>query len=96
MKLSEKTRKDLLELREKYASDLKNDIMPFWLEHGYDRENGGIYTCLDREGNLMDTTKSVWFQGRCGLIAAYAYKAIVKNPEWVELSKSGIDFIEKH
>lgn len=96
MKLSDKTKKDLLELREKYASDLKNDIMPFWLEHGYDRENGGIYTCLDREGNLMDSTKSVWFQGRCGFIAAYAYNAIEKNPEWLELSRSCIDFIEKH
>ena len=96
MKLSEKTRKSLLELREKYASDLKNDIMPFWLEHGFDRENGGIYTCLDREVNLMDSTKSVWFQGRCGFIAAYAYNAIEKNPEWLELSKSCIDFIEKH
>ncbi|MDE6176225.1 MAG: AGE family epimerase/isomerase [Paramuribaculum sp.] len=70
--------------------------MPFWLRHGYDRENGGIYTCLDREGNLMDTTKSVWFQGRCGFIAAYAYNVIEKNPEWLELSKSCIDFIEAH
>lgn len=96
MKLTDETKKSLKLFREKYASDLRNDIMPFWLRHGYDRVNGGVYTCLDREGNLMDSTKSVWFQGRCGFIGAYAYNVIEKNPEWLELSKSCIDFIEKH
>lgn len=96
MTVDEKTRAELTALREKYRTDLVDDIMPFWLRHGYDRVNGGVYTCLDREGNLMDTTKSVWFQGRCGFIAAYAYNAIEKNPEWLEFSKSCIDFIEAH
>ena len=22
----------------------------FWLKHGFDREHGGVYTCLDRTG----------------------------------------------
>lgn len=44
----------------------------------------------------MDTTKSVWFQGRFGFIAAYAYNNIEKNPEWLAASKSCIDFIEAH
>ena len=24
----------------------------FWLENGMDKVNGGIYTCLDREGKI--------------------------------------------
>ena len=36
----------------------------FWLDHGMDPVNGGIYTCLDREGNVCSTDKSVWTQGR--------------------------------
>ena len=44
---------------EVYRKDLTDNIMPFWLNHGLDRENGGVYTCLDREGRLMDGTKSV-------------------------------------
>ena len=79
-----------------YKQELMTDIMPFWLEHGLDPVYGGVYTCLDREGNLMDTTKSVWFQGRFGFIAAYAYNLIEKKPEWLAASKSCIDFIEKH
>src|SRR3712207_3554394 len=44
----------------------------------------------------MDTTKSVWFQGRFGFISAYAYNHIEKNPEWLQASKSCIDFLETH
>ena len=51
---------------ERYHSDLTNNILPFWLTNGLDKEHGGVYTCLDRDGKLMDTTKSVWFQGRFG------------------------------
>ena len=82
--------------RERYLNSFKNDIMPFWLSHGLDRENGGLFTCLDRDGTLMDTTKSVWFQGRFGFIAAYAYNNVDKNPEWLAASKSCVEFIEKH
>ena len=79
-----------------YRNDLTGNILPFWLEHGLDRVHGGVYTCLDREGRLMDGTKSVWFQGRFGFIAAYAYNHVEQNPDWLAASKSCIDFIEQH
>ena len=80
----------------RYGDDLLTNILPFWLRHGMDTKNGGIYTCLDREGRLMDSTKSVWFQGRAGFIFAYAYNNVAKNDEYLNASKSCIDFIEKH
>ena len=79
-----------------YKHDLTADILPFWLANGLDRKHGGVYNCLDREGRLMDSTKSVWFQGRFGFVAAYAYNQVERNPEWLEASKSCIDFIEAH
>lgn len=79
-----------------YKKDLTDNIMPFWMKYGLDRKHGGVYTCIDREGQLIDTTKSVWFQGRFGFIAAYAYNRIEKNPDWLSASKSCIDFIEAH
>lgn len=81
---------------ESYKDDMVNNIMPFWMKHGLDRKYGGVYTCVDRDGTLMDTTKSVWFQGRFGFIAAFAYNNIEKNPEWLAASKSCLDFIEAH
>ena len=81
---------------ESYKRDLTENVMPFWMEHGWDKVNGGVYTCLDRDGSLMDSTKSVWFQGRFAFICAYAYNNVEKNPLWLEAAKSTLDFIEKH
>ena len=86
----------LLDCAKTYREDLINNIMPFWLKNGLDTVNGGVYTCVDRDGSIIDTTKSVWFQGRFGFIAAFAYNNIENNPEWLAASKSCIDFIEKH
>lgn len=80
--------------REKYRKDLTENILPFWLNHGIDRGNGGVYTCLDREGVIYDTTKSVWFQGRFAYILALAYNQIEAKEEYLTASKSCIDFIE--
>lgn len=86
----------LIGWRDRYRRELLDDILPFWLEHGYDKEHGGVYTCVDRAGNLMDSTKSVWFQGRCGFVYAFAYNNIERRPEYLEMSKNCIDFIEKY
>jgi len=82
--------------RDRYRDDLTEHILPFWLKHGLDRKHGGIYTCLDREGKLMDTTKSVWFQGRFAFIASFAYNQIERRPEWLEAARLTIEFIERH
>ena len=79
-----------------YRDDMLGNIMPFWLKHGLDLRNGGVYTCLDRDGSLIDTTKSVWFQGRFAFTCSYAYNHIEQNPEWLAAAKSTIDFIEQH
>ena len=91
-----KHRQYIEECRERYAGDLVSDVMPFWLKYGLDKVNGGVFTCLDRDGTLMDRTKSVWFQGRFGFIAAYAFNNVERRQEWLDASKSCIDFIEAH
>ena len=81
---------------ESYKKDLTENIMPFWMEYGLDRENGGVYTCVNRDGSLMDTTKSVWFQGRFAFVCSFAYNNVEKNQEWLDAAKSTLEFIEKH
>ena len=76
--------------------DLTEDIMPFWMKNGVDKVNGGVYTSVDKEGKLMDSTKSVWFQGRFGYVCSYYYNNIRKDEEILKASKSAIDFIEEH
>ena len=89
-------KKYLSEWRDSYRNDLVNNIMPFWMRNGLDRVNGGVYTCLDRDGSLIDSTKSVWFQGRFAFVCSFAYNNVDKNPEWLAAAKSTIDFIENH
>lgn len=87
---------ELSRYSEQYKKELAENILPFWLANGLDRVNGGFYTCVDRDGTLIDTTKSVWFQGRAGYMFAAAYNKVEARSEWLAASKSAIDFIEAH
>ena len=44
----------LLDCAKTYREDLINNIMPFWLKNGLDTVNGGVYTCVDRDGSIID------------------------------------------
>lgn len=68
----------------------------FWLKNGMDHKYGGVYTCLDRKGEIYSTDKSVWMQGRCGWIFAYLCHMYGSRPEWLEASRSCLDFLEDH
>ena len=62
-----------------YKEYLCNDVLNFWLENAIDSKNGGIFTCLDKKGNIYGTDKSVWFQGRALWVFSKAYNVIEKN-----------------
>lgn len=85
-----------LDTAAKYRAELTENILPFWLDNGIDWINGGIFTALDRKGEMMDTDKSVWFQGRAAWTFAYVYNHIETRGEYLEAAKSCIDFIEAH
>ncbi len=52
-----------------------------------DRVHGGVYTCLDREGKVYSTDKSVWMQGRCGWTFSYLCHVYGVRPEWLAASQ---------
>ena len=69
-----------------YQNILYADILPFWLHRGMDSSHGGILTGLDREGNIIEQDKSVWFQGRAAWTFAASYCA---NPDTSLLQAAG-------
>ncbi len=78
---------------------IKNELnvcADFWLKNGMDKENGGVYTCLDRKGEVYSTDKSVWMQGRCAWTFAHLCRLYGKKDEWMKASKSCLDFMEKY
>ena len=74
---------------------LKEKVLPFWLKTAIDYKNGGIYTCLDEDGSIYDTEKSVWFQGRALYIFSLAYNEVDKNPEYLKAAKAIYEFLPK-
>jgi N-acylglucosamine 2-epimerase len=79
-----------------YRETLLNNVVPFWLKNGLDPIYGGIMTCLDRDGSLVDDDKSVWFQGRAGWLFATLYNDVETREEWLDAARSCVDFIENH
>lgn len=84
------------ELLHIYRDGLLHDTLPFWIPRAIDRECGGYLTALDRDGTLLMTDKAVWFQGRFAWLLATLYQTVRPDPEWLELSRHGIDFINRH
>ena len=90
--------------RVEFATYCKNvlvhDVLAFWLAHGIDKKNGGIYTGLDRDGTIIETDKSIWFQGRALWSFATAYLLLAErgenHPEYLDACESLAIFIEKH
>ena len=85
-----------LRAHQKWIQEELERCTAFWLEHGMDREHGGVYTCLDRKGEIYSTDKSVWMQGRCGWIFSYLCHLYGVKEEWLAAAKSCIDFLEDH
>lgn len=87
---------DLKEVRNRYYSILTDSVLPFWLKNGMDKVNGGIYTGLDEDGCLLESDKSVWFQGRALWTFCTAYEKIDKKEEYLEAAKSLVKFLDDH
>ncbi len=87
--------KYLIETQKWVKEELDRSIN-FWLKNAMDKVNGGVYTCLDRTGKIYSTDKSVWMQGRCGWIFAYLCHVYGAKKQWLEASKSCLDFMEKY
>ena len=88
--------KELLVSQQQWIREELNRCADFWLTHGWDHENGGVYTCLDRWGNIYSTDKSVWMQGRCAWTYSWLCHLYGKKEEWMAFAKSCLDFMEAH
>ncbi len=79
-----------------YKQELLQNIIPFWMQHSPDREHGGFFTCLDRYGNVFDTDKFMWLQGRQVWLFSMLCDRVEMRQEWLDVARHGADFLEKH
>ena len=79
-----------------YRDGLLHDTLPFWLPRAVDEEYGGYLLFRDRDGSLLDTDKGVWQHGRFAWLLATLHSQVEARPEWLRLSRHGIDFLRAH
>ncbi len=84
------------ELASLYRNELLKNVIPFWERHSLDRECGGYFTCLERNGNVYDTDKFTWLQGRQVWCFSMFYRYLERRPEWLEIARCGAEFLKKH
>ena len=81
---------------EHYKDALFNNVIPFWEKYSPDREQGGYFTCLDREGKVYDTDKFIWLQCRQVWLFSTLYNKVAQKQEWLDMALLGAGFLEKH
>jgi len=84
----------------KYAGQYKNElfesVIPFWMNHSKDTDVGGYFTCLNRRGEVFDTDKFMWLQGREVWLFSMLYNKVEKKQEWLDMALHGAGFMKKY
>lgn len=83
-------------LAEQYKNELFNHVIPFWLEKSQDLEYGGYLTCLERDGNVFDSDKYIWLQGRQVWLFSMLCNQVEKKQEWLDCATQGGEFLKKY
>ncbi len=87
---------DFKQLSEQYKHELLDSVIPFWIEKSQDRECGGYFTCLDRDGTVFDTDKFVWMQGREVWMLSMLYNKVEHRQEWLDAAVQGAEFMRRY
>ena len=87
---------DFKKLALQYQKELLEKVIPFWEKNSKDEEFGGYFTCLTRTGDVFDTDKFMWLQGREVWMFAALYNQVEKKEEWLNMALLGADFMKKY
>ena len=85
-----------------YSKQLFERIMPFWLTHSIDREQGGYFTCFSNDGKqLLSTDKYIWGQGRMVWVLSRLYNQFSAvdpaiRDQYLDLARLGAEFLMKY
>ncbi len=84
------------ELCEHYRAALFDDVVPWWMSHSLDRQYGGYYSLLERDGRTWGTDKYMWMNGRQVWLLSHLYNTHEPRPEWLDAAALGAEFMRRH
>ena len=87
---------ELAKYAEQYKNELLESVIPFWMNHSQDPDFGGYFTCLNRMGEVFDTDKFMWLQGREVWLFSMLYNKVEKKQEWLDMALHGAEFMNKY
>jgi len=79
-----------------YKTELLESVVPFWMNHSKDSISGGYFTCLNRRGEVFDTDKFMWLQGREVWLFSMLYNKVEQKQEWLDMALHGAEFMKKY
>lgn len=79
-----------------YRDELLDEVIPFWERYSLDKEAGGYFSCLGRTGEIFDTDKFIWLQGRQVWMFASLFNQVEARGEWLEIAENGARFLLDH
>lgn len=94
--LSAVPRSRIEELSRHYRSAFLDDVTPWWMKHSLDREYGGYYSLLERDGRTWGTDKYMWMHGREVWMFSHLYNTFEQRSEWRDAARLGVEFMLKH
>src|ERR1035441_718776 len=83
-------------LQRQYRELLMGGIVPFWMAHGVDHVNGGVFSCMQEDGTPISSDKFIWSQARFVWTCAALYNRVERRPEFLERARETIEFLLAH
>ena len=83
-------------LHEVFRAALFDDMVPWWLKHSPDHQQGGFFTRLARDGMRYADDKDMWMTGRAIWMFSHLYNRHQQVDPWLQAAKSGVDFMLRH
>ena len=87
---------DFKKLANRYKTELLDRVLPFWLNNSIDKEYGGYFSCVDRDGSVYDTDKFIWLQGREVWLFSMLCNKLGEKQEWMDAAIQGAEFLKKY
>ncbi len=79
-----------------YRDELLTEVIPFWERYSPDHDRGGYFSCLGRKGEVFDTDKFIWLQGRQLWMFAVLFNHVEPRDGWLEIAGQGARFLLEH
>ncbi|KAI1890225.1 hypothetical protein AGOR_G00151480 [Albula goreensis] len=86
----------LVQFRDRIRTELDRAV-DFWLKYSHDKDHGGFFTCIGKDGKVYDELKYVWLQGRQVWMYSRLYRTMERfhRPEILQAAISGGEFLQK-